>query len=296
LEKLAATSITSKPKLAITFDDLPLHGPIPEGETPLSITQRVVAALNAVGVRNVMGMINGRWTATQPDTLEALKAWRAAGLPLGNHTWSHPNLNDITVERYEQEIAGNETLLQQLEPGGDWYWLRYPFLSEGNDPAKRSEIRSYLAAHHYKIAVVTLDFGDWQWTAPYARCVAAHDGQGIAELKRLYLAAASEGVTYYRTLSKQLYGRDIPYVLLMHIGALDSHMLPQLLALYRDAGFKFVSLPEAERDPAYREDTDPSLPAPPRGLEGKAQARGIPLPPRANYGPLLEKICPAPSR
>ena len=296
LEQPTNTPTAHKPQLAITFDDLPLHGPIPEGETPLSITERVVATLKAAGVKNVMGMINGRWTATQPDTLEALKAWRAAGQPLGNHTWSHPNLNDMPVDKYEQEIAGNEALLEQLEPGGDWRWLRYPFLSEGDDSAKRSEIRSYLAAHHYKIADVTMDFGDWQWTAPYARCVAAHDEMGIAELKRLYLAAAREGVTYYRTLSTQLYGRDIPYVLLMHIGALDSHMLPQLLALYREAGFEFVSLPGAERDPAYREDTDPSLAAPPRGLEGKAQARGISLPSRTNYGPLLEKICPAPSR
>ena len=286
----------AKPKLAITFDDLPLHGPIPESETPLSITQRVVAALKAARVKNVMGMLNGRWTATLPETLEALKAWRTAGLPLGNHTWSHPNLNDIPVDKYEQEIAGNEGLLEQLKPVGDWRWLRYPFLSEGDDPAKRSAIRSYLAAHHYKIADVTMDFGDWQWTGPYARCVAAHDEKGIAELKRLYLEAAREGVTFYRTLSKQLYGRDIPYVLLMHIGALDSHMLPQLLAMYRDAGFEFVSLPEAERDPAYREDTDPSLPAPPRGLEGKVLARGMTLPPRTNYGPRLEKICPAPSR
>ena len=79
----------------------------------------------------------------------------------------------------------------------------------------------------------------------------------------------------------------------MHIGALDSHMLPQLLRLYRDAGFEFVSLRQAESDPAYREEVDPSLPAQPRGLEGKAQARGIPLPPRTNYAPLLEKICAA---
>jgi peptidoglycan/xylan/chitin deacetylase (PgdA/CDA1 family) len=238
-------------------------------------------------------MVNGKWTETQPETLGALKAWRSAGLPLGNHLRSHPNLNDTPLPDYLQDLARNEPLLQALEPNGDWRWLRYPFLAEGDDPAKRDAVRQYLSGHGYKIAAVTMDFGDWQWTGPYARCVAAHDERGVTELKRLYLDAARESVGFYRALSKSLYGRDIPYVLLMHIGALDSHMLPQLLAMYRRAGFRFVSLPEAERDPAYRDQVDPSRQAQPRGLEGKALARGIPLPQRTNYGPLLEKICPA---
>ena len=284
------------PRLAITFDDLPLHGPIPEGETPLSISKRTAAALKAAGVSDVTGMVNGRWAVTQPETIEALKAWREAGLALGNHTWSHPNLNDTSLAQYEQEIVENEPLLQRLEPGGDWRWLRYPFLAEGDDAAKREAIRSFLAARHYKIADVTMDFGDWQWTASYARCVADHDQPGIDELKRLYLQAAQESIAYYRTLSSELYGRDIPYVLLMHIGALDSYMLPQMLALYRGAGFQFVSLSEAERDSAYREDVNPALPAQPRGLEGKALALGLTLPQRTDYAPLLERICVAPSR
>jgi xylan 1,4-beta-xylosidase len=292
---LYAFAADDRPKLAITFDDLPLHGPIPEGETPLSIARRMAAALKAAGLINVMGMVNGRWTMTQPDTIEALRAWRAAGLPLGNHTWSHSNLNQITTAQFEQEIAENEPLLQKLEPNGDWKWVRYPFLAEGDDPTKRAEIRKFLASRGYKIAAVTADFGDWQWTAPYARCVAAHDVRGIAELKRLYMQSARESVTYERVLSKTLYGRDIPYVLLMHIGALDSHMLPQLLDMYRQAGFRFVSLPEAERDPFYRSDVDPSLPPEPVNLEWTAIARGIKLPPHTDYAPLLDKICAAPN-
>ncbi len=51
-----------------------------------------------------------------------------------------------------------------------------------------------------------------------------------------------------------VYGRDVKYVLLMHLGAFDAKMLPELLAMYRGKGFTFVSLPEAESDPAYRDD------------------------------------------
>jgi peptidoglycan/xylan/chitin deacetylase (PgdA/CDA1 family) len=284
------------PEIAITFDDLPLHGPIPEGETPLAIARRVASALEAAHVTRVMGMVNGRWTVTQPETIEALRAWRAAGLPLGNHTWSHSNLNQLTAAEFEQEIIENEPLLEKLEPGGDWKWLRYPFLAEGDDPAKRAEVRKFLAARGYKIAAVTTDFGDWQWTAPYARCVAAHDREGVDELKRLYMQSARESVAFHRGLSKALYGRDIPYVLLMHIGALDSYMLPQLLKMYRKAGFRFVSIQLAERDPFYRSDIDPSLPREPQNLEGRAVARGIKFAPRTDYARLLDKICAAANR
>jgi len=45
-------------------------------------------------------------------------------------------------------------------------------------------------------------------------------------------------------------------VLLMHIGAFDARMLPELLALYRSRGVKFISLPDAISDPAYRDDPD----------------------------------------
>ena len=36
----------------------------------------------------------------------------------------------------------------------------------------------------------------------------------------------------------------------MHIGPFDIKMLPELLALCRQRGIRFISLPEAEDDPA----------------------------------------------
>ena len=108
---------------------------------------------------------------------------------------------------------------------GDWHWFRYPFLDEGDTPEKRSQVRKFLAARGYKIAAVTMSFGDYMWNEPYARCVAKNDQGAIATLKSSYLAAADESITRYREMSRKLYGRDISYVLLMHVGALDAEML-----------------------------------------------------------------------
>ncbi|MFL6759436.1 polysaccharide deacetylase family protein [Sphingomonas sp.] len=278
-------------EIALTIDDLPVHGPIPAGESPKSVADDVIAALITAHVP-AYGFVNAHWTAEQPGTLDVLRAWRRAGLALGNHTWSHRHLSEMSIADFEREVARDELVLQQLAGSSDWHWFRYPFLDEGDNAEKRVAARHVLARRGYKIAAVTMDFGDWQWTAPYARCMAAGDQAALDRLERIYLDAAGEAISYSRTLSRQLYGRDIPYVVLLHDSAFEARMLPQLIGLYRAAGFRLVSLPEAERDPAYADQVRPDSPAEAMGLEGKAAARGISLPRRTDFAPQLAAICP----
>jgi hypothetical protein len=118
-----------------------------------------------------------------------------------------------------------------------------------------------------------------------------NDSAAIAQLESSYLEAAAADADSRRAMSKALYGHDIPYVLLMHVGAFDARMLPRLLQLYRDKGFTFVTLDEAEKDTFYRSDLDPSLPQKTDSLEGAMQARGIPLPPRPNTSLDVNSLC-----
>lgn len=279
------------PEIAITFDDLPAHSALPTGETRLEIAQKIIAALKAANVPPVYGFVNGVQLEREPASAAVLPAWRAAGFPLGNHTWSHPNLDAMTAVQFEREIARNEPILASQAGATDWHWLRYPFLSEGSDPTKRAAVRAWLAAHHYRIAAVTTSFGDYAWNEPYARCVAKGDTAAIAALKASYLKSARDSIPYTRALSHALYGRDIPYVLLMHIGALDAELLPQVLDIYRASGFRFVSLAEAERDPAYAADLDPSRPARPGSLEGRLAERHLSVPSEPNDMVGLDSVC-----
>lgn len=248
------------PEIAFTFDDLPVHGPLPIGETRLGIAEKIISALKAAGISGVYGFVNGGFAEANPGSEKVFPAWRGAGFPLGNHTWSHPNLNDLSAQDYEAQIARDDALLQRIVAGADWHWFRYPFLAEGNDPAKRVEVRHFLASHGYHIAQVTMDFADYAFNEPYARCLAKGDKAAVARLEQAYLDSARENASGFRTLSRALYGRDIPYVLLMHIGAFDARMLPKLLAQYKEEGFRFVTLPEAERN--YDDAVTPPLPSP----------------------------------
>ncbi len=243
-------------QMAITFDDLPAHGTLPKGETRLEIAESILATLKKEQMPPVYGFINAAGVAKLPNEEAVLKAWRAAGEPLGSHTWSHPDLDKLTVEQFETEIEKNEPMLQKYMDGADWHWFRYPFLHEGETLEKRRAIRAWLTGHGYKVAEVNMDFGDYLWNDPYARCVAKHDEAAIQRLHDTYLATAEQYTGVFRELSQMVYGRDVKYVLLMHIGAFDAKMLPELLAMYRGKGFTFVSLPEAESDTAYKDDPD----------------------------------------
>ena len=288
---LFSQSSEPAPQIAFTFDDLPAHGSLPPGETRMEVISKITAALHDAHMPPIYGFVNGVDTEQHPEDVEVLKAWHSAGNPLGNHSWSHMNLNQHSLEEYEQDVKKDEPLIAGIMKKGEWHWYRYPFLAEGDTPEKKEGFRNFLRQRGYKVAAVTMSFGDYMWTEPYARCKAKGDQAAITTLQNTYLQSAEESIAWYRELSHTLYQRDIPYVLLMHVGALDAEMMPRLLQLYRDKGFQFVTLPEAESDEFYRDDTNLSLPAGPEMLESAMSARHLPLPPRTNFGAQLDSMC-----
>ncbi len=250
----------AQPQVAFTFDDLPAHGPLPPGMARPAVVASILRTLRRERMPAVYGFVNGFRVARFPYQIHILEAWQAAGEPLGNHTWSHPELDKLSAAAYEANIARNEALLQRVAPQGNWHWFRYPFLEEGDTVSKREEVRRWLAAHGYQVAEVSMDFQDYLWNEPYARCSARHDEAAVRTLHDTYLATAGEYIDVYRELAHRLYGRDVPYVLLMHAGAFDARMLPELIALFRNRGFAFTTLEIAMADPVYA--ADPAVPSP----------------------------------
>src|ERR1700683_5228048 len=190
---MALCGICSAQKLAITFDDLPLNGELPPGVTRAQTAANVLAILRKRHVPPVYGFINAKRLEGSADGAEALKLWAAAE-PFGNHTYSHMDLEQNSVEAYERDIAENEPVLELLKADGrdDWHWLRYPYLHEGDTVEKRRAVRAYLKTHGYKIAQVTLDWEDYLWNFAYARCAAKNDAKAIQWLRSSYLSAASQ--------------------------------------------------------------------------------------------------------
>jgi peptidoglycan-N-acetylglucosamine deacetylase len=245
-------------KLAITMDDLPLNGMLPAGITRVETTRNVLAILKRRHVPPVYGFLNSKRIEGSADGAEALKLW-AAQEPVGNHTYSHMNLEENSAEAFERDIEQNEPVLELLSATDNWHWLRYPYLHEGDTVEKRRAVRAYLKAHGYRIAQVSLDWEDYLWNTAYARCVEKKDAKSMAWLRSSYLNTAAEFLDLGREQAKLIYGHDINHVLLMHLGAFSSEIFPDVLDLLQKKGFKLVTLEEAESDPAYEGDPDAGL-------------------------------------
>lgn len=292
---------SAQQRIAFTWDDLPAHSTLPPGETRQQVIDLLIGTMQAQHLPAPYGFLNAKVLEAQPELIKVLDAWRAAGFPLGNHTWSHLNLNasSTTLEAWEAEVLQNEPMLRQEMGTADFHWLRFPNLSEGNTPEKKLGARRFLAEHGYRIAGVTMSFGDYAYNEPYARCMARGDQTAVKQLEDSYLEEAAKNLDYAHSMSMALFSRDIPYVLLMHVGALDAKLLQTLLALYRQHGVRFISLEEAVSDPFYGNDLDLSLSPAPDTLEEAMRLKGLPLPRRDPMSVNLTTICrdaPVPAR
>ena len=161
--RVVAAPAGPAPRIAFTFDDLTAHASLPQGDTRVGVGERIIAALKAGGAPAI-GFVNGVQLEREPASAPVLDKWRAAGLTLGNHGWSHANLDQLSDAQFLSELEKNEPVLKARMGAADWRWFRYPFLAEAAaDPPRRARIRRLLAERGYKVATVTMDFSDWAY-------------------------------------------------------------------------------------------------------------------------------------
>lgn len=286
-------------KVALTFDDLPRNGTLPEGKKDSDFARDTIAVLREHRIPPSYGFVNALKLERNPDGALALQIWVNGGHPLGSHTYDHLNLTQNSVEDFQRQILRNEPTLELLIPPGgkpaghDWRWFRYPFLHEGDTLEKRRAVRAFLQANGYRIAQTTLDWEDYLWNSAHARCWMQHDEAALRWLRESYLTTARDFIRFQVEYSRKVFGRDIHHVALLHLGSFSAHILPDLFELLRAEGFEIVTLEEAQSDAAY--DYDPDVASPNGGtlIELGMEARHIPWPANAPRKPReqLTTIC-----
>ena len=251
--------------VAVTVDDLPAHGPDTDR---VAVTRKILAAFRKHRLPPVIGFVNRRKLEGHPELEEVLRLWRAEGNPLGNHGYAHLSLTATAPETYVEDIARNER-----EDLAKVY--RYPFLFEGDTLEKRHFVRDWLAGHGYRIAQVTIDGDDWAWNPPYTRCAAKGDQLTLGRLRQTFLDAHAQMIAFYVRLARELAGRDVAHILLLHVGAMDADQMDALLSTLEAQGARFVTLEEAMGDPIYGEAPDLAWKVGASLLDRMVKARGL---------------------
>jgi len=286
--------------IAVTFDDLPEHGPSLPSQSVVDIHRKILDTLAAHHVPQVYGFINGARLETQPEGRRVLELWRDAGHPLGNHTWAHEDIGVVGAAAAIRDIDRNDQLLAEIM--GDSpaarrarRVFRYPFLRQGRDRQTLDAVRAHLGEQGYRIAEVTVDFGDWAYNRPFVRCSEAHDEAAIATLRWNYARRGLEFLQWSEAAARVIWGRSIHHVLLLHTGSFDAVMLDELLTTYEKGGARWVTLDEALDDPIYHEDV--RVPSQYGGtlLEQRIERDAPPTPPyHIQSDSLLAHVCSAP--
>lgn len=237
--------------IAITVDDLPTHGSLPRDTDRATIARAYIATLKAHGVREAFGFVNAGKVASDLSSEAVLDIWRKAGYPLGNHGYNHLNLTRAkTIAAWTADVVAGEPLVAKYMRGGNWHYFRFPNLAAGTGE-RQIAAADFLKTRGYRVADVSVAFSDWVYTDAYVRCLAKNDQTSIAAMKAQYFRGVDDGIAQMKSISRRIYGRVIPQVLLTHLGGWSAITLPDVLARLDAAGATYVTLERAQADPAY---------------------------------------------
>jgi hypothetical protein len=75
----------------------------------------------------------------------------------------------------------------------------------------------------------------------------------VARMEADFLKAVDEEIVRMKANSRTIYGRMIPQVLLAHLGPWSARTLPAVMDRLDAAGAHYVTLKDAQADPAYKE-------------------------------------------
>ena len=265
-------------RMAITFDDVPCALPCPTLAQAEDVTTRLLEALAAHRAPAV-AFVNEAQLQVRGERdrrVGLLERWIAAGHLLGNHTYSHVDSDKVTVAEFQDEVVRGEVVTRALQPGGPTYF-RFPYTHTGGQPEKKAALGAFLAARGYVSVPFTIENEDYvfqgAWKTDPARTEAAYD------------AFTDAVVEFAEKVSRDLFGREIPQILLIHANHLNALKLDAMLGRLRARGYGFVPLEEALRDPAYRTPDEYVGPFGPSWLHRWGGALGKPRPMRGGPEP-----------
>jgi peptidoglycan-N-acetylglucosamine deacetylase len=86
---------------------------------------------------------------------------------------------------------------------------------------------------------------------PPLRALSSKDNESATKVRAEYLAYTSQEIDYYTSLHKQIFVREIPHIMLLHVNRLNADVIEHLLELFEQKQYLFKTLDAALSDPAY---------------------------------------------
>jgi peptidoglycan/xylan/chitin deacetylase (PgdA/CDA1 family) len=242
--------------VAITFDDLPMASPNWEDQ-PLAAAKeanrKTLAALKRFRAP-ATGFVNETHISTiGPGADSLLKGWNRGKYELANHGANHKDANKLDLAGIEREVIDGEKTIGPMarKAGRSLRFFRFPFNHIGDTTEKQARAFAFLKARGYQLAASTIDTSDYIYNKAFTRAFYAGDKDMQTKVKKAYLEHTEKQIAYYADLNRQVLGYEPPAIMLLHVNRLNAETMDAQLTLFRKAGYRFISLAEAQADPVY---------------------------------------------
>ncbi|ONM46250.1 hypothetical protein B0T44_19685 [Nocardia donostiensis] len=239
-------------KLAVTVDDqFQWTGiPFPPGYGPQRIAKAMIDAFAEHEVPGVYSFSSTAPTDENPEYLDVLDDWMAAGHYVGNHTHQHISLNWLDVDTYIRDVEASEKILNRWIEASPTRYFRYSFGMEGDQFDKTLSVQTHLTKTGFLSNPVTLWFYDAQFMAAHHRALANGDREAQDTVESLLVDTALDQIRRQVRAIREAIGRVPPQIMLIHGTAVAGATIGRICAALRRQGVEFITSEEAMADPA----------------------------------------------
>lgn len=249
-----ATAFGQKREVAVTFDDLPTSY-----EYTLQVKQELTKKLlQSIKSHNIpaIGFVNeGKLyiPGEIDERTELLRMWLDAGFELGNHTYSHINLEKAPIEAYEEDVIRGETITRMLltQKNMKLRYFRHPQLFTGLTVEYQNALAAFLKNRGYTVAPVTVDNVDYVFAYTYYKAKQRGDTKTMSEVVEAYIPYMEKMFEFFEQLSKDSFGYEIKQVLLLHANDINADHFDKLAAMMKRRAYSFITLEDALKDKTY---------------------------------------------
>src|SRR5262245_30583024 len=239
-------------EVAITFDDLPALGPLTQMR---SITERLLRTITANQIPAIGFVNEGKLHFAGEDEARTalLQMWIDAGLELGNHTYSHINMDQVSLAAYQEDVIRGEPVTRRLmeQKGMKLRYFRHPMLHTGPTLQYKKSLDEFLANRGYTIAPVTLDNNDFMFALVYDEAKKRGDAADAKRIGDAYVPYMEAVIEFFEKLSVQTLGYEVKQTLLLHANEINADHFGDLVQMMKNRGYRFISLQSALSDKAY---------------------------------------------
>lgn len=278
LTALCISSQSDSKEIAITFDDSPrqaegyFNGP--------QRAKKLIEELKSHDVAQVVFFSNSQALDVQRlggEGRQRLKTYGEAGHIIANHTDTHPNFNEISLEEYVQDFLSAGEKLSQFKNFKKLF--RFPYLREGDTREKRDGMRDMLNKLGYTNAYITLNNYDWYIESLFQNAIKKGVSIDFDRLRQFYVEVIMESIVYYDQMAQTHLGRSPKHVLLLHEMDISALFIGDLVDELRRQGWKIISPEQAYTDEIVEYQTEQLFPYNPGRIgeiaRDKGQTKGL---------------------